>query len=169
MTYQYANPPMEAQQAPNMVAPVADAATAPLRGANHWIASFVVAALLVAVFAGLVYVFAPQTEEQPLTINIPAVAPVPTPPALDVPSFAEFAAGGDSMALVQTDPTGAVMVGMARQDQQAVAGAPYSPADSCKLLLHSLNIDPAALANWHATPESDRASVAVSCKWEAIP
>ena len=89
MTYHYANPPVEARPAPSMVAPTAEAAVAaPLAGVNHWALSFVVAALLVAVLAGVVYLFAPRPD--PLVVNMPAVAPVLTQAPLDVPSFVEF-------------------------------------------------------------------------------
>lgn len=89
MTYHYANPPVEARPAPSLVAPTAEAAVAaPLAGVNHWALSFVVAALLVAVLAGVVYLFAPRPD--PLVVNMPAVAPGSAPG----PLFAEFSGAG---------------------------------------------------------------------------
>lgn len=171
MTFRFTNPPAHVAVAPDDLyeeeeQPVGDERQAQLQ---RLVASFFVAAVLVGLLAAGVYFVSAADDGPPVTINVPPVPTVQEQPETAVPSFTDFLASSGGMALVQIGQSGAVLLGMVQQAQPGIAGVPYSPADSCRLLLHSLNIDPAALENWHNTPEADRASVAESCRWEVMP
>lgn len=156
--FAYANPPMT-DPAPSLVSPVATTtAAAPAQSTvADWLKVLGVAALLVALFAGGMYVFvAGQADQPPVEITMPTAPAVPTQPPLDMPSFLDFAGRSDSVAQ-QTEPPA----------WQPVA---YSPTESCAMLLHSLRVDAWAKQNWLAeVPEAEQVRVAQSCRWETMP
>lgn len=177
MTFLYANPPAGAQPAPPTLAVATEATTANPPAWARWIVSFGVAALLVVVFGVIVYFIAPPSN-QPAPTTAPAVAPLPTWPALNAPSFAEFSGASGEMERAQYLQISADGSRWACSD--LVVEMPNG-GDGCPGLMFACNTisgvndiegadyGPSYVLAWFSLHENARQRSVEACGWEAMP